>query len=69
MSHYLSFRSIGLLIQIALPVMLYAPEDAVVTLKGGTNAIMAPQVDFLQNVFKPLALRFGMDFELDLKIR
>ena len=40
------FRSICLLIQATLPVLLFADGPVHLTLKGGTNADMAPQVDY-----------------------
>ncbi|KAL2650423.1 hypothetical protein R1flu_018551 [Riccia fluitans] len=63
--------SITLLIQTALPVLLFLPttSDTItagagkttsVLLKGGTNATCAPQVDYFLHVFLPIAERmFG----------
>ena len=39
-------RSVVLLMQVSLPCMLFASGPTQVTLKGGTNADMAPQIDF-----------------------
>ncbi len=41
-----SFRSVCLLLQAALPCLLFAPKSSKVTLKGGTNADMAPPIDY-----------------------
>lgn len=57
--------SITLLIQIALPLLLFSPEPvpaSTLTLLGGTNAMMAPQVDYTKNVFLPFLQRhFGLE--------
>ncbi|KJE89346.1 RNA 3'-phosphate cyclase [Capsaspora owczarzaki ATCC 30864] len=56
-----------LLVQIALPCALFAPGQVALKLTGGTNAEMAPQVDYTVQIFRPIAQRFG--FALDLEIR
>lgn len=57
--------SITLLIQIALPLLLFSPKPvpaSTLTLLGGTNAMMAPQVDYTKHVFLPFLQRhFGME--------
>ncbi|KAF8163086.1 RNA 3'-terminal phosphate cyclase domain-containing protein [Crassisporium funariophilum] len=48
--------SITLLLQVALPLLLFSPtpvEASNLTLLGGTNASLAPQVDYTQQVFLP----------------
>ncbi len=44
---HLLCRSICLLVQAALPCMLFANGPSRMLLKGGTNAEMAPQIDYL----------------------
>eukprot|EP01103_Thecamoeba_quadrilineata_P017006 TRINITY_DN5874_c0_g1_i1.p1 TRINITY_DN5874_c0_g1~~TRINITY_DN5874_c0_g1_i1.p1 ORF type:complete len:423 (-),score=50.28 TRINITY_DN5874_c0_g1_i1:43-1311(-) len=61
--------SIGLLIQISLPCLAFAPQPTEFTFKGGTNAEFAPSVDFLQTVLKPNLERFGLHFDLEYKRR
>lgn len=39
-------RSVCLLLQVALPCALYADAASQLCLKGGTNAEMAPQIDY-----------------------
>lgn len=51
--------SIGLLLQIALPIALFGPSFSVLRLKGGTNADMAPPIDHTINVFVPILKKFG----------
>ncbi|CAK5279399.1 unnamed protein product [Mycena citricolor] len=59
-----------LLLQISLPLLLFAPEASTLTLKGGTNATGAPQADYIQHVFLPFARRhFGLNADLDIRRR
>ena len=41
------YRSVSLLVQAALPCLLYARGATELFLRGGTNADMAPQIDYL----------------------
>lgn len=43
-------RSVCLLLQVALPCALYADTSSQFCLKGGTNAEMAPQIDYTVKV-------------------
>lgn len=61
--------SICLLMQAALPCLLFGNAPTQVTLRGGTNAEMAPQIDYTTMVFEPIAQRFGMKFECNIKKR
>ncbi|CAM6031454.1 unnamed protein product, partial [Sphagnum compactum] len=58
--------SISLLLQISLPVILFADRETVLELKGGTNCEMAPQIDELTEVFRPNMERFGATFDFEL---
>lgn len=52
-------RSVCLLLQVALPCALYADAASQLCLKGGTNAEMAPQIDYTVKVLSthaPVAL-------------
>ena len=51
--YLLPFRSICLLVQVSLPCLLYAPSPSQLVLKGGTNAEMAPQIDYMTEVHVP----------------
>jgi RNA 3'-terminal phosphate cyclase (ATP) len=44
------FRSVGLLIQVALPCILFSNGMTILKLRGGTNAEMAPQIDYITEV-------------------
>ncbi|CAK9815262.1 RNA 3'-terminal phosphate cyclase [Anthophora quadrimaculata] len=56
---------ICLLVQVALPYVLFLPRrDAVrLILKGGTNSPMGPHVEYLIEVFRPMLNKFGADFD------
>ena len=60
--------STTLLLQIALPCLLFAGDPSRLILRGGTNATMAPQIDYTRRVFLPGALiHFASRFK-DLKV-
>ncbi|XP_077390292.1 RNA 3'-terminal phosphate cyclase isoform X3 [Festucalex cinctus] len=61
--------SVCLLLQVALPCALYADADTNLSLRGGTNAEMAPQIDYALKVFKPVVEKFGVHFDCDIKMR
>lgn len=46
-------RSVCLLLQVALPCALFADASSQLSLKGGTNAEMAPQIDYTVKVCPP----------------
>uniref|UniRef100_A0A2M4BS28 RNA 3'-terminal phosphate cyclase n=2 Tax=Anopheles marajoara TaxID=58244 RepID=A0A2M4BS28_9DIPT len=64
--HVRTAGSISLLLQAALPIAIFAPGPVTLDLRGGTNADMAPQVDFLSEIFRPNMERFGASFDFDL---
>ncbi|KIM58697.1 hypothetical protein SCLCIDRAFT_1218385 [Scleroderma citrinum Foug A] len=66
--------STTLLLQVALPCLLFgtSPETgtSIVTLRGGTNATLAPQIDYTTHIFLPFMRRhFGVDIGLAIKRR
>lgn len=61
--------SVCLLLQVALPCALYADGPLELCLKGGTNADMAPQIDYTTEVFKPIVKKFGVHFDCDVRRR
>jgi len=61
--------SIGLLIQIALPCLIFAPKAIDLELKGGTNAEAAPQIDYTSLVFQPISEMFGCKFSIEIARR
>ncbi|CAG8665421.1 5277_t:CDS:2, partial [Racocetra persica] len=70
--------SISLLIQIALPPLIFSasprksklslpPRAQKAILKGGTNVDLAPPIDFLIEVFRPIVQReFGFNFSINV---
>lgn len=71
--HYLADTrtagSISLLLQVALPCAIVADGPVTLDLKGGTNADMAPQIDYMTEVFKPVLARSGAEFQLRIHRR
>ncbi|KAJ8093289.1 hypothetical protein PM082_020775 [Marasmius tenuissimus] len=60
----------ALLFQISLPLLLFGDRTRTLTLKGGTNATQAPQVDYTRHVLLPMLRHFGLpDVQLDIKRR
>ncbi|RNA21169.1 RNA 3 -terminal phosphate cyclase [Brachionus plicatilis] len=58
--------SVGLLIQSALPCLIFSESECQLHLRGGTNADHSPQIDYFENIFKPIAFRMGIDFDLEV---
>jgi RNA 3'-terminal phosphate cyclase (ATP) len=58
--------SVCLLIQSALPCMIFTDNESSIDLKGGTNASNAPQIDYFQMVFMPIAKKLGINVELEI---
>lgn len=58
--------SISLLMQVALPCTLFAKSEVTLKLRGGTNADMAPQIDYMTEIFRPNLEKFGGTFDFDL---
>ncbi|XP_034636054.1 RNA 3'-terminal phosphate cyclase [Trachemys scripta elegans] len=61
--------SVCLLMQVAMPCVLFAASPSELRLKGGTNAEMAPQIDYTVLVFKPIIEKFNLTFDCDIKRR
>jgi RNA 3'-terminal phosphate cyclase (ATP) len=56
--------SVALVIQAALPGMLFGAEPSELKILGGTNVDMSPQIDYFRFVFQPVVARMGVNFEL-----
>ncbi|XP_055320835.1 RNA 3'-terminal phosphate cyclase isoform X2 [Sitodiplosis mosellana] len=61
--------SVALLLQVSLPLILFGDSPSTLHLKGGTNAEMAPQIDFITEIFRPNLERFGATFDFTLERR
>ncbi|KAJ8934959.1 hypothetical protein NQ318_007198 [Aromia moschata] len=58
--------SISLLMQVAIPIALFSKSTCTMTLHGGTNVEMAPQIDYTTEVFRPILEKFGGTFDFEL---
>ncbi|GJQ76610.1 hypothetical protein Trydic_g15472 [Trypoxylus dichotomus] len=61
--------SISLLMQVAIPCLLFADGESKLKLQGGTNAEMAPQIEYVTEVFRPIMEKFGATFDFQLNRR
>jgi RNA 3'-terminal phosphate cyclase (ATP) len=64
--------SVALLLQVALPCLLFSSSAAPSTLalRGGTNATQAPQIDYTQHVLLPFLRRhISLDVKLNVQRR
>lgn len=64
--------STTLLLQVSLPCLIFSRSTSPSTLilRGGTNASMAPQIDYTQHLLLPfLRAHFGISPELELLIK
>ncbi|KAJ0065736.1 hypothetical protein NL108_017567, partial [Boleophthalmus pectinirostris] len=61
--------SVCLLLQVALPCALFSGGNTQICLRGGTNAEMAPQIDYTVKIFKPIVEKFGVNFNCDIRMR
>jgi RNA 3'-terminal phosphate cyclase (ATP) len=58
--------STTLVLQALLPVLAFSEGQSNVTLIGGTNNPMAPQIDYFLHVLNPMLFRMGFSYELTL---
>lgn len=61
--------SICLMMQNSIPCLIFAKEVCKLHLRGGTNASHSPPIDYFQLVFVPMARKFGMNIDIELKRR
>lgn len=61
--------SIALLMQVSVPVALYADGPVTLNLRGATNADLAPPIDYMKTIFKTLLGRFGGKVDVDVNMR
>ena len=55
------------MVQCVLPCLVFSGGS--VTITGGTNVSMSPQLEYLTLVFAPIASRMGVAFELKVSKR
>lgn len=58
--------SVGLIIQNALPCLIFSENECKLHLRGGTNADHSPPIDYFVHIFKPVSNKMGIDFELEI---
>ena len=59
-----------LVFQSALPVLLFAPHETTVVLRGGTNVQKSPAIDFTKDILLPfLKTHFGIECALEIRKR
>ncbi|XP_065905826.1 RNA 3'-terminal phosphate cyclase-like [Dysidea avara] len=58
--------SVCLLLQASLPCLHFAAGPTECHLIGGTNADLAPPIDYLQKVFTPIAAKCGVMFDCSI---
>ncbi|XP_006000085.1 RNA 3'-terminal phosphate cyclase [Latimeria chalumnae] len=61
--------SVCLLMQVSMPCVLFAASPSELHFRGGTNAEMAPQIDYTLMVFTPIVEKFGVKFDCDIRLR
>jgi len=63
-------RSTTLVFQSALPVLLFAPHETKLLLRGGTDVQKSPAIDYTKHILLPfLNKHFGIDCTLDVRKR
>lgn len=58
--------SVCLMMQTALPCLIFADKPSTLRLLGGTNVDFSPDIDYYETIFRPIAQRFNFTFELDI---
>ncbi|XP_068620478.1 RNA 3'-terminal phosphate cyclase [Battus philenor] len=58
--------AISLNLQVALPCALMADKTVTLDLRGGTNADMAPPIDYMKHVMRPILKKFKVDYSLEI---
>jgi len=58
--------SIALIIQVLIPVVAASKKSLKITIKGGTNVLWSPTIDYTEVILKELYSRMGIKFSLNL---
>lgn len=61
--------AVSLILQVALPCLLFSPSSTYITLRGGTNAEMAPQIDYTTGVLQPIIEQLGIHMDCQVTTR
>ena len=58
--------SIPLILQVLIPVVAISQKKLNLTIKGGTDVLWSPTIDYTQHVLKEAYSRMGINFSLEL---
>jgi len=61
--------SIALILQVLIPVIAISQKKLTLTIKGGTDVLWSPSIDYTQHVLKEAYSRMGIKFDLELTKR
>ena len=58
--------SISLILQVLIPVVAVSQKKLNLTIKGGTDVLWSPSIDYTQHVLKDAYSRMGIEFSVEL---
>jgi len=61
--------SISLILQVLIPVVAISQKKLNLTIKGGTDVLWSPSIDYTQHVLRDAYSRMGIEFSLKLSKR
>jgi RNA 3'-terminal phosphate cyclase (ATP) len=61
--------SISLILQVLIPVVAISQKKLNLTIKGGTDVLWSPSIDYTQHVLRNAFSRMGIEFSLELSKR
>ncbi|MCE4615510.1 MAG: RNA 3'-terminal phosphate cyclase [Aeropyrum sp.] len=61
--------SVALVIQAITPVLAFADSSVEVVVTGGTDVPMAPTIDYMREVFRPILYNLGLEMEIEVERR
>jgi len=61
--------SISLILQVLIPVVAISQKKLNLTIKGGTDVLWSPTIDYTQYVLREAYSRMGLEFSLELSKR
>ena len=61
--------SISLILQVLIPVVAISQKKIDLTIKGGTDVLWSPSIDYTQHVLKDAYSKMGIEFSVELSKR
>ncbi|HJJ22229.1 MAG TPA: RNA 3'-terminal phosphate cyclase [Nitrosopumilus sp.] len=61
--------SISLILQVLIPVVAISQKKLNLTIKGGTDVLWSPSIDYTQHVLRNAYSRMGIEFSIELNKR